>query len=184
MCFLVEREWALVGGQLREGVRNGSNRSHPLHWGRFVRLCLSLGGCVFAERTLREIGWMVIHTYFSVAWIVKYDDPYRDPYIWIQGSLGWMMNLGVSGLKILVGWRFCEVVGWRRRKRDYVWGRVIGSGRRRLPVMKYKQWRFIAPISLYRPQPGSSSVRTYSIRIEYKNKHWCKQITITTNIVQ
>ena len=79
MFFLVEREWALVGGQLREGVRNGSNRSHPLHWGRFVRLCLSLGGCVFAERTLREIGWMVIHTYSSVAWIVKYDDPYRDP---------------------------------------------------------------------------------------------------------
>ena len=79
MFFLVEREWALVGGQLREGVRNGSNKSHPLHWGRFVRLCLSLGGCVFAERTLREIGWMVIHTYFSVAWIVKYDDPYRDP---------------------------------------------------------------------------------------------------------
>ena len=88
MFFLVEREWALVGGQLREGVRNGSNKSHPLHWGRFVRLCLSLGGCVFAERTLREIGWMVIHTYFSVAWIVKYDDPYRDP----------IMNTRIIGL--------------------------------------------------------------------------------------
>ena len=31
---------------------------------------------------------MVIHTYFSVAWIVKYDDPYRDP----------IMNTRIIGL--------------------------------------------------------------------------------------
>ena len=42
------------GGQLREGVRNGSNRSHPLGqvcpFVSFLRrLCLSSGGCVFPQ---------------------------------------------------------------------------------------------------------------------------------------
>ena len=76
----------------------------------------------------------------------------------------WVKNLRSSRLKILVGWRFCEVVGWRRRKRDYVWGRVIGSGRRRAPCNEIQTVAIYSTHFSRRPQQssrGSWSIRIY-----------------------
>ena len=114
---------------------------------------------------------MVIHTYFSVAWIVKCDDPYRDP----------NMNTRIIGLDDEFRSFWIEDFGGM----EILWGCGMAKKEEGLCVGESnREWQETAPcneiqtVAIYsthfslQATTGKLQCKNiYSIRIEYKNKH-------------